>query len=62
MQLQRVHAPFWMGTPHCTTEDVGYNGFYIPKGAAVVLNCYALHHNEERYPDSYVFNNSLGIP
>ena len=43
-----------MATPHCATEDVAYDGLYIPKGTAVVLNCYTLHHNEERYPDSYV--------
>ena len=53
-QLQRVHAPFWMATPHFTTQDFAYNGVFIPKDTAVILNCYTLHHNEERYPDSYV--------
>jgi len=27
---------------------------YIPKDTALVLNCYEMHHNEERYPDPYV--------
>ena len=54
IQLQRVHAPFWMATPHFTTRDFTYNGVYIPKDTVVVLNCYTLHHNEERYPNSYV--------
>jgi hypothetical protein len=27
---------------------------YIPKNTALVLNCYEIHHNEEKYPDSYV--------
>jgi cytochrome P450 len=48
-----VHTPFWMATPHHSTEDFVYNGMYIPKDTTVVLNCYDIHHNEERYPDSY---------
>ncbi|KAJ7432401.1 cytochrome P450 [Mycena latifolia] len=55
-EVQRVHAPFWMATPHCSTEDYEYNGMFIPKNTVVVLNCFTLHHNEERYPDSHVFN------
>ncbi|KAJ7219702.1 cytochrome P450 [Mycena haematopus] len=55
-ELQRVHPPFWMGTPHYSTEDYEYNGVFIPKDTVVVLNLYTLHHNEERYPDSYTFN------
>ena len=43
-----------MATPHYSTEDFVYNGMYIPKNTAVVLNCYDIHHNEEKYPDSYV--------
>ena len=52
IQVQRVHAPFWMATPHCSSEDFVYNGMYIPKGTVLVLNCFTMHHNEERYPDS----------
>ncbi|KAJ7122820.1 cytochrome P450 [Mycena epipterygia] len=55
-EVQRVHAPFWMATPHCSTEDYEYNGMFIPKDTVMVLNCYTMHHNEERYPDSYTFN------
>ena len=55
LKVQRVHAPFWMATPHYTTEDFAYNHVYIPKDTVVVLNCYTMHHNEERYPDSYVY-------
>jgi cytochrome P450 len=43
-----------MGTPHYSAEDFVYNGMYIPKNTVLVLNCYNIHHNEERYPDSYV--------
>nr|BAL05141.1 cytochrome P450 [Phanerodontia chrysosporium] len=55
-EVLRVHAPFWNATPHSSTEDFVYNGMYIPKGAAVILNCFTLHHNEARYPDPYTFN------
>ncbi|KAJ3884994.1 cytochrome P450 [Lentinula edodes] len=55
-EVQRVHAPFWMATPHCTSEDFTYDGQYIPKGTAVVLNCYTLHHSSERYEDPWSFN------
>ncbi|KAG6855886.1 hypothetical protein H0H87_009709 [Tephrocybe sp. NHM501043] len=55
-EVQRVHTPFWMATPHCSTQDFVYNGTFIPKDTVVVLNCYTLHHNEERYPDADKFN------
>ena len=48
-----MHTPFWMGTPHYSTEDFVYNGMYIPKDTVVVLNCYHIHHNEEKYSDPY---------
>ena len=46
--------PFWLGTPHYSTESFVYKGVYTPKDTAVILNCYDLHHNEEKYPDSFV--------
>jgi len=55
-EVQRVHAPFWMATPHYTTEDFVYKGYHIPKSTAVILNCYTLHHDEHRYPDPHTFN------
>ncbi|KAI0319142.1 cytochrome P450 [Amylostereum chailletii] len=55
-EVQRAHAPFWMATPHYSTEDFVYNGMYLPKNTAVVLNCYGLHHNEARYPDAKKFD------
>ncbi|KAJ3900492.1 cytochrome P450 [Lentinula edodes] len=55
-EVQRVHAPFWMATPHCASEDFTYNGYFIPKDTVIVLNCYTLHHNPERYQDPWLFN------
>jgi len=34
-------------------QDFVYNGMYIPKNTALILNTYELHHNEEKYPDPY---------
>jgi len=48
----KVHA----ATPHCSREDFVYNGKFIPKDTVVVLNCYTLHHDEQRYPDPFTFN------
>ncbi|KAG6916525.1 hypothetical protein DXG01_006466 [Tephrocybe rancida] len=45
-----------MATPHCASEDFEYKGMFIPKDTVVVLNCYTLHHNEERYSNAAVFN------
>lgn len=55
-EIQRVYTPFWMATPHYSTEDFVYKGMFIPKDTAVILNCYTLHHDENRYPDPYTFN------
>ncbi|KAF8557651.1 cytochrome P450 [Imleria badia] len=38
-----------------TTEDV-YEGSYIPKGATVFVNVWALAHDEETYPEPLKFN------
>ncbi|KAJ3733363.1 cytochrome P450 [Lentinula guzmanii] len=37
-------------------EDFTYEGQFIPKGTVVVLNCYTLHHNSERYENPWQFN------
>ncbi|KAJ7473127.1 cytochrome P450 [Mycena galericulata] len=55
-EVHRIHSPFWVPTPHYSTADFIYNGMFIPKDTAIVLNCWTIHHNEERYPDAYTFN------
>jgi len=55
-EVLRCHSPFWMGTPHCSDNDFVYRGMFIPANTVMILNCYSLHHNEERYPDPYKFN------
>lgn len=33
-----MHNPFWLGTPHLSTEDFTYRGQFIPKNTVVILN------------------------
>ncbi|KAI9441783.1 cytochrome P450 [Lactarius indigo] len=44
-----------MGIPHTSTEDDVYNGLFIPKGAVVVVNAWAILHNPDLYPDPEAF-------
>lgn len=44
------------GTPHATTEDDWYNGFYIPRGTTILGNSWAINMNEVYYPNPHHFN------
>ncbi|KAM0753795.1 putative O-methylsterigmatocystin oxidoreductase [Meredithblackwellia eburnea MCA 4105] len=44
------------GLAHCTTEDDVYEGYFIPKGTAVVANHWAIHLDPELYPEPETFN------
>lgn len=44
------------GTPHASTEDDVYEGFYIPNGTTVLGNSWAINLNEEYYPSPHTFN------
>ncbi|KAH7913775.1 cytochrome P450 [Hygrophoropsis aurantiaca] len=43
-------------TPHATLEDDIYEGYFIPKGAMIMPNIWAMTRNEERFPNPTVFN------
>ncbi|KAI9759959.1 MAG: hypothetical protein M4579_001992 [Chaenotheca gracillima] len=51
------------GTPHASTEDDVYEGYYIPAGTTVLGNTWAINLNEEYYPNPHVFDPSrfLGL-
>ncbi|KIK96738.1 hypothetical protein PAXRUDRAFT_10627 [Paxillus rubicundulus Ve08.2h10] len=51
----RMYPVAPLGLPHATTIDDVYEGLFIPKGSAVVANIWAMHHNEEMYPEPNVF-------
>ncbi|KAL0957853.1 hypothetical protein HGRIS_000037 [Hohenbuehelia grisea] len=55
-EVERVHNPFWLGTPHVNTQDFTYRGQFIPKDTVLVLNTYTMHHDPARHPDPFTFN------
>ncbi|KAJ7883512.1 cytochrome P450 [Mycena olivaceomarginata] len=57
-EVQRYHNPFWLGTPHTTTQDFAYQGYYIPKDTLVICNTYSMHFSPTRYPDPFTFNSA----
>jgi len=44
-----------LGIPHAVTEDNVYKGFFIPKGAMVLGNVWAIFHDPTIYPDPDTF-------
>ncbi|KAH7884352.1 cytochrome P450 [Phlebopus sp. FC_14] len=44
-----------LAIPHATTEDDIYDGHYIPKGATIMPNVWAMAHNKEKYPQPFEF-------
>ncbi|KAG1784812.1 cytochrome P450 [Suillus plorans] len=41
--------------PHATSSDDIYDGYFIPKGATVLLNMWGISQDEKRYPNASVF-------
>ncbi|KAH7888967.1 cytochrome P450 [Phlebopus sp. FC_14] len=44
-----------LSIPHKMVDDDVYNGYYIPKGATVMPNIWAMSRNEEKYPKASEF-------
>lgn len=44
------------GTPHATTEDDIYRGWYIPGGTGVMSNIWAMNLDEDYYPNPHLFS------
>ncbi|KAI8996287.1 cytochrome P450 [Trametes punicea] len=42
--------------PHRLTADDVYEGYYLQKGSFVMVNIWAILHDEDRYPDPFTFN------
>ncbi|KAG1831970.1 cytochrome P450 [Suillus subalutaceus] len=47
-----------LGVPHATLNDDVYDGYFIPKGAMVMVNQWALSRDEDIYPDASRFDPS----
>ncbi|KAG1876688.1 cytochrome P450 [Suillus subalutaceus] len=47
-----------LGIPHATSNDDVYDGYFIPKGAIVIVNQWALSRDEDMFPDASRFDPS----
>ncbi|KAG2110337.1 cytochrome P450 [Suillus discolor] len=47
-----------LGIPHATSNDDVYDGYFIPKGAMVMVNQWALSRDEDIFPDASRFDPS----
>ncbi|KAG1726306.1 cytochrome P450, partial [Suillus lakei] len=47
-----------LGIPHATSNDDVYGGYFIPKGAIVMVNQWALSRDEDAFPDASRFDPS----
>ncbi|KAK3344529.1 cytochrome P450 [Lasiosphaeria hispida] len=46
-----------LGLPHTTSEDIWYEGFFIPKGSMLVPNVWAINRDPDTFgPDAHHFN------
>ncbi|KAF7374350.1 Cytochrome p450 [Mycena sanguinolenta] len=54
-ELMRWKPVLPLGVPHATAADDVYNGYFIPKGATVVSNIWAMTRDESIYPEPESF-------
>ncbi|KAG1856466.1 cytochrome P450 [Suillus subluteus] len=52
----RWHPVLLLAIMHAAVESDVYEGYYIPKGATVTPNVWAMCHNEVKYPHASEFN------
>ncbi|KIK79319.1 hypothetical protein PAXRUDRAFT_283227 [Paxillus rubicundulus Ve08.2h10] len=54
-ETQRWQPVLALGIPHATISSDTYKGFYIPRGATVIANVWAISRDEARYPNAEKF-------
>ncbi|KAG1822202.1 cytochrome P450 [Suillus variegatus] len=57
-EVLRWHPIGPLGVPHATSNDDVYGGHFIPKGAIVMVNQWALSRDEDIFPDASRFDPS----
>jgi len=57
-EVLRWRPPIPMGSLHRSMKDGLYKGMFIPAGATVMDNTWAIFRNESVYPDAHSFNPS----
>jgi cytochrome P450 len=55
METLRLRPPAPIAIPHATSKDDVYKHWFIPKDTIVVMNLYAVHQDNERYPNPNLF-------
>ncbi|KAJ7761536.1 cytochrome P450 [Mycena maculata] len=55
-EVMRWHPVLPLGVAHAAIEDDVYEGYFIPGGATVISNIWAMTHDESIYPDPDTFN------
>jgi len=42
--------------PHCSSEEIFYNGYRIPKGSTIFINVWAIYHDEKLFdkPNKFI--------
>ncbi|KAG1887797.1 cytochrome P450 [Suillus subluteus] len=57
-EVMRWYPVTPLGVPHATSNDDVYDGYFIPKGAIVMINQWALSRDEDMFPDASRFDPS----
>ncbi|EPS94406.1 hypothetical protein FOMPIDRAFT_62440 [Fomitopsis schrenkii] len=55
-ETYRWHSPVSIESPHYTTEDDMYEGYYIPKGTSVMTNLWQICRDERNWDDAKQFS------
>ncbi|KAL4062900.1 cytochrome P450 [Scleroderma citrinum] len=55
LELLRWSPVVPLGIPHATSTDDVYNGYYIPKGALVIINVWAMNRDEDKFDEADEF-------
>ncbi|KAG1857923.1 cytochrome P450 [Suillus tomentosus] len=55
-EVKRWHPVTPLALPHSNTEDDFYRGYFIPKGAVIAPNIWAMAHNPKKYPEPESFH------
>lgn len=56
LEIQRMGDIVPFNVPHCTSENVEFRGYHIPKDTVIIPNLNSVHRNEEFFPDAHEFN------
>ncbi|KAG1831330.1 cytochrome P450 [Suillus variegatus] len=55
-EVLRSYPVVPLGIPHATSNDDVYDGYFIPKGAMVMVNQWALSRDEDIFPNASCFD------